>query len=136
MYEIFEHTADLGLRIRSADLDKLFEEAACALFSVIVANFDAIRPVEQIVLDIEAERHDELLRDWLAELLYAFHANRMVFTEFDVEVHDGKLTATVRGEPIDLDRHKIDIEIKAVTYHALKVEHDPSGWLAEVIVDV
>ena len=31
MYEHFEHTADLGLRVRAADLDALFAEAAEAL---------------------------------------------------------------------------------------------------------
>ena len=52
MYEIFEHTADLGLRIRANELPRLFEEAACALFSVIVANFDSVRPVQHRTFEI------------------------------------------------------------------------------------
>ena len=33
-------------------------------------------------------------------------------------------------------RHELDMEIKAITYHGLKVERDGDGWLAEVIVDI
>jgi len=136
VHEIFEHTADLGLRIRSESLDRLFEEAAGALFSVIVANPEAVRPVEEVSFTIEGDRHDELLRDWLAELLYTFHAERLVFSQFEVSLGEGKLTAAVRGEPIEPARHEIDVEVKAITYHGLKVQPDGHGWLAEVIVDV
>jgi len=30
----------------------------------------------------------------------------------------------------------LDHEIKAITYHALKVEQTADGWLAELIVDI
>ncbi|OHB72446.1 MAG: hypothetical protein A2V70_14440 [Planctomycetes bacterium RBG_13_63_9] len=140
MYEIFEHTADLGLRIRCSDLSGLFSEAARALFSVIVVNLDEVRPVVEVAYEVQGDRHDELLRDWLAELLYTFHADRLLLAQFAVSFDDdaggGHLTATARGEPIDPSRHEIDAEVKAITYHGLKVEHDGEGWLAEVIVDI
>ncbi len=136
MYEIFDPTADQGLRIRSYELNELFEEAARALFSVIVTNVGEIRPAEQVRLEIEAEGREELLHDWLAELLYIFHTKHMIFSQFTAEVGDTKVTGTARGEPINPARHGIDAEIKAITYYGLKVEHDKDGWLAEVIVDV
>ena len=136
MYEIFEHTADLGLRIRADDLKELFEEAARGLFSVIVANFDAVRPVDEVTFQVKGTEHDELLRDWLAELLYAFHGRHLLLAQFDVRLDREGLTATTRGEPVDLARHEIDAEVKAVTYHGLKVEQEQDGWLAEVIVDI
>ncbi len=136
MYETFEHTADLGLRIRADDLKSLFEEAAEALFSVVVVNLDDVAPVRETRFQLEADRLDELLRDWLAELLFAFHAEHIVFSQFDVTIEDTRLTATARGEPIDPKRHELASEVKAITYHELKVEHDHFGYLAEVIVDV
>ncbi|MHC4178437.1 MAG: archease [Planctomycetota bacterium] len=136
MYEIFEHTADLGLRIRADDLKGLFEEAARALFSVIVVDFDDVRPVDELTLHVEGARRDELLRDWLAELLYVFHTRHLLLVQFDVRLDQTGLTAIARGEPVDPDRHELDAELKAVTYHGLKVEQRPDGWLAEVIVDV
>jgi SHS2 domain-containing protein len=136
MYETFEHTADLGLRIRAEGLGTLFEEAAAALFSVIVTNPDAVRPDRQVSFQIAGDRLDELLRDWLAELLYTFHARRLLLARFAVSVGDHGLAATAWGEPIDPARHKIDLEVKAVTYHGLKVARDEGQWLAEVIVDI
>jgi len=135
-YEFFEHTADLGLRIRADNLAELMEEAARALFAAIVVNLDGIREVETAQFAIEADRPDDLLRDWLAELLYAFHADHRLFAAFEVNLDGNRLEATTRGEPIDPARHEIDVEIKAVTYHGLRVERDGEGWLAEVIVDL
>jgi SHS2 domain-containing protein len=136
MYEIFDHTADLGLRIRAASLDELFADAARALFSVIVANPESVKPVQEFDLEIEGSRHDDLLFDWLAELLYTFDTRRVLFSEFDVHVREAGVKATARGEPIDPKRHELEMEVKAITYHGLKVERDGDGWLAEVIVDL
>ena len=54
----------------------------------------------------------------------------------DVEVDGDGLKATARGEEVDHDRHELDMEVKAITYHGLKVEREGDGWLAEVIVDL
>lgn len=136
MFETFDHTADIGLRARAADLGTLFAEAARALFSVIVENFDQVQPVEEISIALDGRRLDDLLYDWLAELLCEFDTRRVLFCRFDVRVSDSGLTATARGEPIDPDRHRLDTEVKAITYHGLKVEREGDGWLAEVIVDL
>jgi SHS2 domain-containing protein len=136
LYEIFEHTADVGLRARADDVNELFAEAARALFSVIVANLADVRPVETVHLAVAGRQLDELMRDWLAELLYLFDTRRVVFCRFDVSVGPEGLTADARGEPIDPQRHDLDMEVKAVTWHGLKVERDGDRWLAEVIIDV
>ena len=136
MYETIEHTADMGLRARAGDLEGLFEEAARALFSVIVVNLDAVRPLQEITVRVEGRDYEDLLHDWLAELLYTFNTRHLLFSDFEVELDSGGLRATARGEPIDPKRHELDAEVKAITYHGLKVEEDRDGWLAEVIVDL
>ncbi|HPP52740.1 MAG TPA: archease, partial [Thermoguttaceae bacterium] len=72
MYETFEHTADLGLRIQAESLERLFEEAAEALFSVLVVNWNQTATVQQETLRLEAESIEDLLHDWLSELLVLF----------------------------------------------------------------
>ena len=136
MYELFEHTADLGLRMRAESLDELFADAGRALFSVIVANFESVEPVQELAFQIEGSRHDDLLFDWLAELLYTFDTRRVLLCDFRVDGQDNGLRATARGEPFDPGRHDLDMEVKAITYHGLKVEQDGDGWVAEVIVDL
>ncbi len=135
-FETFEHTADIGLRVRGESLDELFAEAGRAFFSLIVANPQAIRPVQQVEFELTGSQRDELLRDWLAELLYTFATQRLLLAEFDVHVRDDALSARARGEPLDRRRHELDLEVKAITYHGLKVEQAAGGWLAEVIVDI
>jgi len=136
MYEVFEHTADVGIRIRAGDLKGLFEEAARGLFAILVANLEAVRPVQETRFRLEGERQDDLLFDWLAELLFVFDTQRLVFATFQVELHPRGLTAVARGEPIDLARHQLNAEVKAITYHGLKLQRDGEGWVAEVIVDL
>ena len=136
MYEIFEHTADLGLRVQAGSLDGLFVDAAVGLTSMIVANLDAVQPVQERELMLESEQIDFLLFDWLTELIYCFECESMVCCEFDVRVESNTLKANVRGEQVDPARHHLEHEVKAITYHGLKVEQQPDGWLAEVIVDI
>jgi SHS2 domain-containing protein len=136
MYEIFEHTADFGLRIRAKDVESLFAEAGKALFSAIVANLETVRPVKEVPFTVKGADHEELLHDWLAELLFTFHVARMVFADFTVQFGKDGLTAVGRGEPIDFLRHEIDTEIKAITWHGFKLEHVEDGLQAEVIVDI
>lgn len=136
MYELFEHTADVGIRVRAKSLDELFADAGRGLFSLMVENLEAVQPVEELTFHMHGEDVEELLHDWLAELLFTFHVRRVVLAEFHVRIDLPELTATARGEPIDLGRHRLDAEVKAVTWHGLTVERRPDGWLAEVIVDI
>jgi SHS2 domain-containing protein len=140
MYEVFEHTADLGLRISGSSLDELFADAGRGLISQL-ANLSAVRPVSVKTFALANESLDFLLFDWLSELLYAFEESRLLLAEFDVRIlqSDGEyqLAATCRGETADFERHELDHEVKAITYHGLFVRQtDDGGWEAEVIVDI
>lgn len=136
MYELFEHTADLGLRATAPDLDTLFAEMAACLFSAIVEDPATIRPAAATTVEIAGADREYLLFDWLKELLYRFDAEHQVFARFEVTVRDDGLTATAWGEPLDPARHLLNHEVKAITYHELKVEPAAGGWVAEVIVDI
>jgi len=136
MYETFEHTADLGLRIRAADLDTLFVEAAQALFGTIVEDLATVRPLQKIDVQLQGDEIDYLLFDWLRELLYHFDAEHLLFGKFEVHVKDDGLTAAAWGEPLDRSRHNMEHEVKAITYHGLRVEKVGAEWEAEVIVDI
>ena len=136
MYEIFEHTADLGLRVRAADLPTLFADAGRGLFAMVVENPDSIEPGESRDFQIVGSDLTYLLFDWLNELLYLCDTEHLLCSQFEVRLDEHGLTATARGEPIDPDRHQLTHEIKAITYHELKVEREGAGWFAEVIVDI
>ena len=136
MYETFDHTADLGLRISAPDLGTLCAEAAVALFSVIVSDLASVRPVEKREVTLPPDDPEFLLFDWLKTLLYWFDSEHLLFGKFEVQITDVGLTGTAWGEPADPQRHVLLHEVKAITYHELKVEQTDAGWLAEVIVDI
>jgi SHS2 domain-containing protein len=137
MYEFFEHTADLGLRVRAADLDTLFVEAGRALFAAVLEDPDAVRPLQRIDVQLSGTDREYLLFDWLKALLYRFDAEHLVFGRFEARVTAEGLAGTAWGEPFDPARHATAHEVKAITYHGLRVEQEADGgWLAEVIVDI
>ena len=136
MYETFEHTADLGLRVRAPDLNTLFAEAAEALFAAIVDDLSAVQPLQRIDVRLPGDDREYLLFDWLRELLYRFDTEHLLLGRFEVKVGDAGLEGSAWGEPLDRSRHVLGHEVKAITYHGLRVEKADDGWLAEVIVDI
>ena len=87
-------------------------------------------------LRIPGAERDFLLFDWLSELLYRFDSDGLLLSQFECGIDSEGLMATCRGEVANPSRHELDHEVKAITYHALKVERQGDEWLAEVIVDI
>jgi SHS2 domain-containing protein len=139
MFETFDHTADVGLRIRAANLTELFAEAGRALMSVLVGSTGG-PPTASDRIELESTTLEDLLVDWLSELLYRFSVRRRVAVGFEIEVatkgDQARLEATVRSRALDPERDDGGMEVKAVTYHGLKIAATESGYRAEVILDV
>src|SRR5258708_3621883 len=94
MHELFEHTADLGLRIRAADLDTLFVEAAQCLFSAVVEDLATVRPLQKVDIRFPTDDVELLLFDWLRQLLYHLDAEHLLFGKFEVHVTAAGVTAS------------------------------------------
>ncbi|REJ73332.1 MAG: archease [Planctomycetota bacterium] len=136
MFEYFDHTADVGIRVRAADLAELLADAGRALFGLIVENLDDVRDAEVIDVRVAGAVGDDLLFDWLSELLHTFETTGLVLCRFDVDLSNDGIRARAWGEPIDPDRHRLGHEVKAVTYHMLKLEQTGDEWLGEAVVDL
>lgn len=135
-FEFFEHTADIGVRVTGATLPELFVNAARAMYSAL-GELQGTDERRQRTVELRAETLEDLLHDWLSELLYEVEANHAVFDDMKLQVAPGKLTAALNGGAIDFSRSYDSEEIKAVTYHQLRVEQLPDGsWRATVIFDV
>jgi SHS2 domain-containing protein len=136
MFEMFDHTADLGMRVEAASLDALFQDAACGLTSMIVEHPDAIQQIETRTIETSSDDLEYLMFDWLAELLFLFEADGWIGARFDVRVSGLSISAKAYGEPYDFNRHQPAHEVKAITYHGLQVENIGTAWSAELIVDI
>lgn len=136
MYELFEHTADVGLRVRAATREELFVDAARALLSLIVAEPETVQANHQRQFRIPGNELDYLLFDWLTELLYSIDTEGWLWSRFEIQFDQDGLIADCWGEPIDRRRHRLEHEVKAITYHGLFVTQQDSIWQAEVVVDI
>ncbi|NVL90472.1 MAG: archease [Desulfobacterales bacterium] len=135
-YEFIEHTADLGFKAYGAGLEELFAHAAEALFETLV-SLESIKEREERSIEVEADALDDLMVSWLGELLYLYDTEGLLFKGFQVkQIENNRLEANVRGEILDLARHEIKTEIKAVTYHQLYVKKIGGTWEARVIFDI
>lgn len=136
MYEIFDHTADMGLRIFAASKSELLEDAARGLTEIIAGSLQQIRPEQAETFEVSGREAGFLLFDWLDAILYAFEARQMLFCRFEVTADREGLRAAAHGERYDPARHELAHEVKAITYHGLEVKRTADGWRGEVIVDV
>ncbi|MBA7700314.1 Protein archease [subsurface metagenome] len=135
-YEFINHTADLGIRVRGLSLKELFENAARAMFDLIV-DLDTVETRDQMAIEIKGGELEELLADWLRDLLYRYNGDKYLLKEFKIEkISPRGLKARVRGEKLDMSRHTLKREIKAVTYHGLEIRKLNHEWQAQIIFDI
>ncbi|MDP2941166.1 MAG: archease [Candidatus Omnitrophota bacterium] len=135
-YELIEHTADIGIRVKGKDLKQLFKNAALAMFEIIGERKNKELPgQETIAIEQSAQGLDELFVNWLNELLSLSATKELIFSDFQIKNLDQhRLQAVAAGSSIK--NYRINTEIKAATYHQLKIERSKGGWVAEVIFDV
>ncbi len=135
-YELIDHTADIGIKAYGDDLSEAFAHAAKGMFDIITDS-SQIESKGEYQIELSSDDLEQLLVDWLDELLYLQGAENLVFGEFRVSVDEEKpeISATVLGEEFDTDKHKIGMEIKAVTYHMLEV-HKGDPCFVKVLFDV
>jgi SHS2 domain-containing protein len=135
-YELIEHTADVGIRVKAQDLKSLFINSALAMFDIIAEKKPGknARPIK-ISLKDDAANIEELFINWLNDLLSLSAAKGLIFSDFKIDKLDkNTVKADLTGYPFD--NYRINAEIKAATYHQLKLEKADAGWIAEVIFDV
>ena len=137
-FEFIEHTADLGLRVYGKTSEDLFKNYAVILFNLLT-DYQPKKIISRKVV-LQAQSLAELLVDWLNELLSIFFADGFLPKEYNLKITDDKggkvLQVEIEGEKFDLNSSKLLREIKAATYHNLKVKETDTGYVGEVIFDV
>ncbi|UCH33390.1 MAG: archease [Armatimonadota bacterium] len=158
-FEVRDHAADKAATAYGRTLDELFEAAAHAMFDIAV-DLSTVHAAETRDITLEEQYGEDLLRQWLDELLFLFDTEKIVFSEFSAQVEcpqspertcrrvgefaepEGKLwrlRAAARGQRYSDAMERRGAVVKAVTYHnfALRPPDTPGGdWVAEMVFDV
>ncbi|GAN32827.1 MAG: archease [Candidatus Brocadia sp. AMX2] len=135
-YILIDHTADIGIDVFGATLQEIFANAAFALFDIIT-DLSKVEGTIEYTISISGIDKEQLLVNWLSELLYLHEVKNLLFKDFYVaDVQDTQLNASARGEIFAEDKHVIKTEIKAVTYHCLSIVQEDHQWKARIIFDI
>ena len=134
--EYFDHEADIGIVGFGVSLQEAFEEAAVAMFDLIV-DVSRVEPREEIAIECQAADTEELFVEWLNALLAQADIHEMAFSQFSIqEMNDHRLHGTAKGERLNQEKHRPKIEVKAATYSMLSVEQNGDRWSVKCVVDV
>jgi len=139
-FEWVEHPSDVGFRAYGRDLAEAFENAALALFEVMV-DTSKVEPRQEVTVELEAEDEEALLYDWLERFLHFHDAEGLVMSKFKVEelseeMGRFKLRARSWGEQFDPERHDARTEVKAVTYHMMEIKRGKGRCSVQAVVDI
>lgn len=134
--ETFDHTADVGLDARADTLAELFEALGEGLADVVCMRGSVAEAAKRTV-HVAAEDVEALAVDFLCEVLAVIQEHRFAVASVSVkQISDTAVTAELVGESYDDARHEIATEVKAVTYHQLKIAREGDHWIGRVILDL
>src|SRR3954453_14423063 len=135
-YRITPHHSELAVKVFGSSQNELFANSAWALFDVIT-DTEKIELKERLPLEVEGTDRDDLLVNWVRELLYFYQGSGYLLRDFRMlELGDKVLKAEVSGEKIDPDRHEIKREIVAVAYDKSRMAKTGEQWIAQLIFEV
>jgi SHS2 domain-containing protein len=144
-FEIIPHTADLKIRVYGKTLEELFTHA-------LIGMFQATRPIapecrydehERLVcprlpitrdIGVNSPDIESLLVDFLSDALYLSDVHNEAYLKVIIDsLSNNRMIARVQGVGINgFD----ESEIKAVTYHDLKIIQKDGVWQTDIVFDI
>ncbi|MFH0766886.1 MAG: archease [Bacillota bacterium] len=146
-------TSDTAFIAYGRSLSELFENAALAMFEVMI-DIKKIKQTQKRSVNVTGHDLPALMFNWLNELLVYVDSESLAFSKFNVKVDGLKLTAVCKGERIDQKKHELGTVVKSCTYHKMEIKQiskplrgshisKPSKdssydkiWMAQVILDI
>lgn len=132
--------ADVAFEATGKTLEEMFASAADAMMNTQVKGLKKVEPKVEKSFEIRAADEERLLHDFLQELIFYKDAERLLFSSYELKITKAgagfTLDAKAKGEPLDMKKHELLVDVKAVTWNKFKVEKTAKGWKAVVIIDV
>lgn len=143
-YEILEHTADIGLKIYGRTLPELFVHSALGLVALAIEAPNAAPGIaqdatsgERVPLSAHGNDLEDLLVNWLSEVLYYMDAEGWLFYDFRIlRCEDTNIEGEGWGHRSPIAGRSRAVAVKAVTYHQISVRETAEGWEAVVYFDI
>ena len=135
-YRVLNRSSDLVIKVFGKTQAELFGNSAFALFDIL-ADMEKVEVRDSLQLEVEGGDRDDLMVNWVRELLYLFQGSDFLVKEVEVqEIKENYVRAEVKGEKFDPDRHEIRREIRAVAYDQSRMEKTGDQWMAQLIFEL
>ena len=135
-YRVLNRSSDLVIKVFGKTQAELFANSAFALFDLLV-DMEKVEVRDSLQLEVEGGDRDDLMVNWVRELLYLFQGSDYLVKEVRLqEIKENYVRGEVKGEKFDPDRHEIRREIRAVAYHQSRMEKTGDQWMAQLIFEL
>ena len=135
-YKLLDHTADIMFEVYGKSLNELFKNSAIATFDVMVKRSSVDSKIKKEI-NLTNKDPEKLLFEFIEELIYLKDADYLVFKDFKIKIN-GKyeLKAIAQGDKINPKKHKLLLDVKAITLHKYKLSKTKIGYKAVIILDI
>ena len=123
-YKLLDHATDAFIEITATNLKEAFTLAGQSVVDTTLES-EKVEEKEQRTLEVTGKDLRYLLFNWLEEINYQLITEGFAIHRFLVDISKNseyKLNATAYGEPIDLQKHRFKVEIKAPTFHEMEIK--------------
>ncbi len=135
-YRILTRSSDLAIKVFGKTQAELFTNSAFALFD-LMTDVGKVEVRDHLTLEVEGTDRDDLMVNWMRELLYLFQGSGYLLKQFQVhEARDTYVRGEVSGEKYDPDRHEVQREFRSVVYDQSRMEKTGDQWTAQVIFEL
>jgi SHS2 domain-containing protein len=131
-----DHTGDIGIQLEAGSPEEIFQLSAQTMFEIICPSAKA-QPLRQHRIDMKEDDLEQLWVSWLSHLNVLFQTEQFLLAAIDsIKIENNSLQAVVKGDSVDPAKHRVELEIKAVTFHKMYIRNEKGRWRAQVIFDV
>lgn len=139
-YKFIDHTADIAVEVESSSIEGLFDSACHAWLESVLEPWQR-RKVDSKKFLFTSDSYEQLLVHLLSELNFQLYTKRWIYTYtniFKIEKQNNRLhlIAEVFGEPFNSEFHSLKEEIKAITFHQMKIEKQNEKYFTRIVFDI
>lgn len=138
-FRYIEHVSDAMVEAYGRTLGEAFAHSARALVN-LVCNVSKVDPREIVSIETTGFDRKSLLYNWLEKVLLVLLIDNIILAKFEVKIkrHKDKyhLFSTCKGDNFVRQKHEYKVEVKAITYHGMKISDKKGKVIIRFLVDL
>ena len=126
------------VQVDAPNLEEAFVQAGRAVVDTTI-NASSVRRGESLKIEASGSDMMHMLYSWLEEIIYKMITKGFAISQIEVDKIDRvkySIHGIIHGEPIDLKKHGFKVEIKAPTFHDMRIDENPQGVSMRFLLDL